>query len=565
MAHMTREMTFGLLLVAVLTGVFGFMVYKRMHTPADLSANTEDVVSPSTGEGAAPEGGGSDSQALGADPLEVQPVDPAVHGADNEPANNASPPIRFAAAETKPAPTWPPTGDDPFAAAAQSTNQPPVQSTAADDPFASETTAPITAAPGAAAAAREMDDPFTEPKPAAAAKPAAAPKPAANTFDPFSTAEPAVTIRPRETAAPTAAASTEPADDPFASELTPAVPETTTTARSTSPALPQETFDPLAPAESAAVESTPEADPLALPAPTQTAIDFTTMPLRAPARVLDDDVSAETPTVIEQPFGRASAAPPTTVVRLPMSSPTTTSAPLVAAGSTYVLQPQDNYWTISKKIYGAGRYAEALAKHNAATVRDPQRMQPGTPIATPSAEELETLYPDLIPDLQTATATTTIVAAADSYVTVPGDNFWTIAKKVYGHGRHFQALAEHNRATIPDPLKLQPGTSVLTPPVEVLEAREAASSTAVPVVPVRGMEGGETIVAGFFLSDDDQPLYRVASGDTLSSIARAHLGRSSRSVQILEMNRDHLKDGNTLSVGTVLRLPSDASQVQTTP
>ena len=57
-------------------------------------------------------------------------------------------------------------------------------------------------------------------------------------------------------------------------------------------------------------------------------------------------------------------------------------------------------------------------------------------------------------------------------------------------------------------------------------------------------------------------MYRVGSTDTLSSIARNHLGRSSRWVQIYQMNRDILKDGNTLSVGATLKLPGDASQVQ---
>ena len=57
-------------------------------------------------------------------------------------------------------------------------------------------------------------------------------------------------------------------------------------------------------------------------------------------------------------------------------------------------------------------------------------------------------------------------------------------------------------------------------------------------------------------------MYRIASEDTLSDIAQRHLGRSSRWVQIFEMNRDVLKDGNTLKVGALLRLPADASRVE---
>jgi nucleoid-associated protein YgaU len=53
----------------------------------------------------------------------------------------------------------------------------------------------------------------------------------------------------------------------------------------------------------------------------------------------------------------------------------------------------------------------------------------------------------------------------------------------------------------------------------------------------------------------------VGKNDTLTGIAARHLGRSSRWVQVLGMNRDQLKDGNSLKIGMVLKLPQDASQV----
>ena len=36
---MTREAKIGLLMVAVLVGVFGFLVYKRVHRPAEAFAD----------------------------------------------------------------------------------------------------------------------------------------------------------------------------------------------------------------------------------------------------------------------------------------------------------------------------------------------------------------------------------------------------------------------------------------------------------------------------------------------------------------------------------------------
>jgi nucleoid-associated protein YgaU len=72
----------------------------------------------------------------------------------------------------------------------------------------------------------------------------------------------------------------------------------------------------------------------------------------------------------------------------------------------------------------------------------------------------------------------------------------------------------------------------------------------------------ETGPSGFFVSAEGSPMYRITGQDTLSDIAKSHLGRSSRWVQILEMNRNVLRDGNELKIGTVLKLPADASRVQ---
>jgi nucleoid-associated protein YgaU len=57
-------------------------------------------------------------------------------------------------------------------------------------------------------------------------------------------------------------------------------------------------------------------------------------------------------------------------------------------------------------------------------------------------------------------------------------------------------------------------------------------------------------------------MYRIGKNDSLNTIARDHLGRSTRWIQIFEMNRDQLKTPNDLKVGAVLRLPLDASAVR---
>jgi nucleoid-associated protein YgaU len=71
--------------------------------------------------------------------------------------------------------------------------------------------------------------------------------------------------------------------------------------------------------------------------------------------------------------------------------------PLVTNTGDYVIRPNDNYWRISRKVYGTSRYFEALRKHNQKTIGDSKHMKVGDHISTPAVEVLEQQYRDLIP------------------------------------------------------------------------------------------------------------------------------------------------------------------------
>jgi nucleoid-associated protein YgaU len=49
--------------------------------------------------------------------------------------------------------------------------------------------------------------------------------------------------------------------------------------------------------------------------------------------------------------------------------------------------------------------------------------------------------------------------------------------------------------------------------------------------------------------------YTVKAGDTLSAIAKAHLGDANAYMKIFDANKDQLKDPNKIQPGQVLRLP----------
>ena len=180
-----------------------------------------------------------------------------------------------------------------------------------------------------------------------------------------------------------------------------------------------------------------------------------------------------------------------------------------AKGEIYTIAPNDNFWTISRRQYGSGRYFAALARHNQDRVSDPQRLRPGMKISTPSASVLESTYPELIDKSAPAAAPASRAASGGA---------------IAGDGR---------------PLFTRPSAS--QPPAD------SPAPTAQQV--------------GYFYSKSGEPMYRVGEDDTLGSIAQKHLGRASRWTEIFEQNRETLKNPENLTVGTIIRLPPDASKV----
>lgn len=55
-----------------------------------------------------------------------------------------------------------------------------------------------------------------------------------------------------------------------------------------------------------------------------------------------------------------------------------------------------------------------------------------------------------------------------------------------------------------------------------------------------------------------QTTYTVKSGDTLSKIAKEHLGDANAYMKIFEVNKDQLNDPDKIKPGQVLKIPSAA-------
>lgn len=145
----------------------------------------------------------------------------------------------------------------------------------------------------------------------------------------------------------------------------------------------------------------------------------------------------------------------------------------------------------------------------------------------------------------------------DSVVVQKDDNYTKISQRVYGTVRYFAALAVFNQHRISEPKHMRPGMVVLVPDKEVLEERYPELFVdSKPKTPE---------IAEFLVLDDGSPAYRVGERETISEISARFLGRSSRWIEIYQLNQAIVKDPNRLKAGMILALPADAVEVNVVP
>lgn len=190
-----------------------------------------------------------------------------------------------------------------------------------------------------------------------------------------------------------------------------------------------------------------------------------------------------------------------------LASPTT--APVVQAveprsslpatsleAQQWTVREGDTFWSISRQVYGSGRYFKALARWNEKTVPDPDRMRTGTVLETPPLARLEQADPELV--AQRAASPTeplpglkglTVPEQAGAFASPLGrkyyrvgrsDSLFVIAKKTLGQGGRWKELFELNQDLLEDPDRLAPGMILRLPSSATVE--EFLSSRPAPGV-----------------------------------------------------------------------------------
>lgn len=133
-------------------------------------------------------------------------------------------------------------------------------------------------------------------------------------------------------------------------------------------------------------------------------------------------------------------------------------------------------------------------------------------------------------------ATATSEQLHDHHVSQEGDSFWSLASSRYGDGRFFRALYEWNRSAISDFDRLPAGTKIDIPNKGTLRKRwpdlcprDEPAKTTIPQQTVADYD-----------SHLSERLYITEDGDTLFDIAAKTLGQASRYVEIISKNDQRL-------------------------
>lgn len=128
----------------------------------------------------------------------------------------------------------------------------------------------------------------------------------------------------------------------------------------------------------------------------------------------------------------------------------------------------------------------------------------------------------------------------------PGDTLSALAAKHLGSSRQWQQLLDANSDQLKQPQELRPGMKLRLP-----AAASKDRSAAVKIdQSSKGMATGQRRH-----NANDPQHYIVKHGDTLSSIAKQHMGSAKRWYDLYRANQRNIEDPDILETGTELVLP----------
>jgi nucleoid-associated protein YgaU len=210
--------------------------------------------------------------------------------------------------------------------------------------------------------------------------------------------------------------------------------------------------------------------PASLPVSSDTNSATTSYPSASPYGSPSSGTSAATSTYRQSRYGYglptdSTAGPPQAALgnsTVPdagaMAGSAMAAGPMPSSGrrddGTYKVRPNDNYWTISEKLYGTGAYFRALAEVNRDRTSRDDHLRVGAVLQAPPAEELEKNYADLCPKanhrrgsggVRTMSVSTVQGIGRRVYVVEQGDTLMDVARRQLGKASRWAEIYELNR------------------------------------------------------------------------------------------------------------------------
>jgi nucleoid-associated protein YgaU len=176
-------------------------------------------------------------------------------------------------------------------------------------------------------------------------------------------------------------------------------------------------------------------------------LDRASEALEAPAEPLEPEESAAdvlTPVI----------APPTETIAVPIALP-------VPAKYVYVMEQGDSYWTVARKIYGAGKYFKNI--YDANPDIEPMKLRPKDRIAIPEIAGVA-MRRDLLAapeDIKAKHKPRVYLAQDREHEIQPGETLEDIARMYYGYTHKWPHILKVNPGL--DPMRLQPGKGITVP------------------------------------------------------------------------------------------------------
>ncbi len=137
------------------------------------------------------------------------------------------------------------------------------------------------------------------------------------------------------------------------------------------------------------------------------------------------------------------------------------------------MQPNDNYWSVSEKVYGTGGYFKAVYEHNRRQHSQSDRLQVGDALDVPDEATLQQMHPELCPKPAGGTAAVQVSATAVArpqapgtrrYVVADGDTLFEIARRELGQSSRWGEIYQLNHDQLGNNFDyLHAGTELLIP------------------------------------------------------------------------------------------------------